>query len=349
MSLVEAPRPHEPRIFIRGNASNPGKPVPRQLPTLLAKERKPFEKTSGRLETAQAIASRDNPLTARVIVNRVWQHHFGVGLVATSDNFGRRGEPPSHPELMDYLALRFLESGWSVKDLHRLLLLSSTYQQQSTANPGGLQIDPDNRLLWRMPRKRLAAEAIRDAMLAASGRLDRAVGGGDSAELLYKQAEVLDDKRGFAPNRLQTDHPVYTNSPRRSIYLPVVRNALPDVLALFDAADPNGVTARRNDTTVPSQALWSLNNPFVRAQALHLAQRLLADEELPQTDRVVRAHELILGRPATADELVEALDYLDQYRKSPAAAARPEPEQTQSAWQSLCHTLLCLNEFMYVD
>jgi hypothetical protein len=241
-----------------------------------------------------------------------------------------------------------------VKALHRQLLLTSTYQQSSSVglSPGheqAAQLDPDNRLLWRMPRQRLEAEALRDSMLAVSGQLDRTIGGGDSADVLYQEAEILDAKRGFAPNRLQTNHAIYTTSTRRSIYLPVVRNALPDVLALFDAADPNGVTPQRNDTTVPSQALFSLNNPFVREQSQHFARLLLTAEGKSDEDRVARAYELAISRPPSSDEVAEAADYLSAYLAASAGQARPEAERRLSAWQSYCQMLLCLNEFLYVD
>src|SRR5207249_11385210 len=163
-----------------------------------------------------------------------------------------RGDWPSHPELLDWLARGFIEGGWSVKAMPRLMMLSSTYRMSSTAQGRGPQVDVANRLLWRMPRRRLDAEALRDAILAVSGRLDRAVGGNEASEFLFGAGEVIDRKRDFfRPSQVKADNPYYTTSVRRSIYLPVVRNALPDILALFDAADPNGVTAARNDTTVP--------------------------------------------------------------------------------------------------
>jgi mono/diheme cytochrome c family protein len=366
--MVMAPKegmPRNLRVHVRGNRFSLGRVAPRGFLQVLAKDdasisgtptaSEPLPTTgSGRLELARWIASADNPLTARVLVNRVWQHHFGQGLVATGDNFGPRGEAPSHPELLDYLAARFVEGGWSVKGLHRLMLLSSTYQQQSRVHERGQQLDPDNRLLWRMPRRRLEAESIRDAMLAVSGGLDRSIGGGESAAIMYEVAEVLDGKRGFAANRLQTNHAIYTDSTRRSIYLPVVRNALPDVLALFDAADPNGVTPQRNDTTVPSQALFSMNSPFVRQQALRLARGLLADGSASDAARVGRAYALVLGRPPSDEEVAEAAQYVSQYLSLASAEADATGEAGQAerrlaAWQSYCQLLFCLNEFLYVD
>ncbi|MCS7023135.1 MAG: DUF1553 domain-containing protein, partial [Gemmataceae bacterium] len=178
MVLTDASKPVQPRVLLRGNPNNPGEPVPRQFLRVLAgPNRQPFQHGSGRLELAQAIASRDNPLTARVMVNRVWMHHFGQGLVRTPGNFGLRGEPPSHPELLDYLAAEFMEHGWSVKYLHRLILLSNTYRQSSIADAASWQADPDNRWLARWGRQRLEFEALRDALLAVAGRLDRQIGG----------------------------------------------------------------------------------------------------------------------------------------------------------------------------
>jgi hypothetical protein len=347
--LVMAPKEGKAvtlRVHLRGNRFRLGAPAPRRFPRILAGDDQPPLTTagSGRLELARWIADPKNPLTARVMVNRIWQHHFGTGLVATSDNFGSRGDRPSHPELLDWLAARFVEGGWSVKAMHRLVMLSATYQQSATADERAARVDPDDRLLWHMPRRRLEAEALRDALLAVAGNLDRRAGGPEAADALWKKAEVIDAKRGFAPNRMQTNDPYY-DTPRRSVYLPVVRNAPPDVLALFDAADPNAVSAVRNDTTVPAQALFLLNNPFVRAQALRFARSLLADTKADDAGRVRSAHLRALGRPATDDEVREALAYLDSY----AARAKPGGDARLAAWQSYCQVLFCSNEFLYVD
>jgi hypothetical protein len=361
--VVMAPKeaaPRNLRVHLRGNRFTLGPTVPRGFLQVLAPAESggsndlaagPLRTTqSGRLELARWIVGRDRgaaALAARVMVNRIWQHHFGAGLVATSDNFGRRGEPPSHPDLLEHMASRFIESGWSVKAMHRLMMLSSTYQQRS-GNDAATRTDPDNRLLARMPRRRLAAEELRDAMLVASGQLDRKVGGGETAEVMYQKAEVLDAKRGFAPNRLQSTDPIY-NTPRRTVYLPVVRNALPDMLAIFDAADPNGVTAARNDTTVPAQALLMMNNSFVRDQAGHMARALVGDEKLNDDDRIRLAYELAVARPPSGEELADAREFLAAYRAAPSVQTRPEPQRPATAWQSLCHALLCSNEFLYVE
>ena len=351
--MVMAPKetiPKNLRVHLRGNRFTLGQVVPRGFLQVVAPAAPAVEAShSGRLELARWIASKENPLTARVMVNRVWQHHFGRGIVATSDNFGARGERPSHPELLDYLATQFVANGWSVKKLHRLIVLSNAYRQQSRPSDRARQADPDNRLLSWFPQRRLSAEEVRDAVLAVSGQLDRVPGTTEGADILWKEAEVQDEKRGFAPNRMQADHPFYTDFRKRSVYLPIVRNMLPDVLSLFDAADPNNVTAVRNDTTVPSQSLFFLNSRFVREQSQHLARRLLADEKATDVERCDRAHRLALGRPAAADEQQLALRFLDDYMKATVAQARPEPERRLSAWQSYCQTLFCANEFLYLE
>ncbi|HWB09080.1 MAG TPA: PSD1 and planctomycete cytochrome C domain-containing protein [Pirellulales bacterium] len=372
--MVMAPKeaaPRNLRVHVRGNHFTLGQVVPRGFIQIVSSGMRAPEKgegsaseapagshpdapdinsaQSGRLELARWIADKNNPLTARVMVNRIWQHHFGRGLVATSDNFGARGEPPSHPELLDWLAARFIESGWSVKAMHRLMLGSSAYQQQCRPQEAARQVDPDNRLLSYFPRRRLSAEELRDAVLAVSGQLDVVPDAGEAADVLWKRAEILDGKRGFAPNRMTQDDPFYSEFLKRSVYLPIVRNMLPDVLALFDGADPNGVTAVRNETTVPSQALFMLNSRLVREQSRHFAGKLLADEKGTDADRVRRAHEAALGRPPSQQESADALAFVDAYLAAQAAQARPEAERRLSAWQSYCQALFCENEFLYCE
>jgi hypothetical protein len=353
--MVMAPKDASPvnlRVALRGNRQTPGVLAPRRYLQIVAGEGCPPITTSqsGRLELARWIASKDNPLTARVMVNRVWQDHFGVGLVATSDNFGARGDRPTHPELLDWLAHEFESNGWSMKKLHRLLVLSSTYQTSAQVDAHMFKIDPNNRLLGRTARKRLDAESVRDAMLCVSGRLDPRVGGNESGELLFQEGEVINKKRPFfRPNRVQADHPVFTTSTRRSIYLPVVRNAVPDVFALFDAADPNAVTASRNDTTVASQALFLLNHPFVRDQSLHFARRLLAGPTPMDAARITKGYLLALGRGPTAREAKEVAEFLAAYERLATSRGKTPAEARLAAWQSFCQTLLCRNEFLYVD
>ena len=361
--LVMAPKetlPRNLRVHLRGNRFQLGAIAHRNIPGLFmapavgaaggadGDHPSPLVTSggSGRLELARWIASEQNPLTARVMVNRIWQQHFGRGLVATSDNFGTRGETPSHPELLDWLACRFIESGWSVKALHRLILNSAAYRR--AVAPAALsEADPDGRTLAAAPRRRLSAEQLRDAILATSGALDLVPGSDESAKVLLEKAEDIGAM--IKPNRLAVDDPVYTTFTKRSLYLPAVRNMLPDVLALFDAADPNGVTTLRNETTVPSQALFLVNSPFVRGQALSFARSLLADTSLDDAGRIDRAHARALGRHARPEEIAEALDYVAAWTESTAGQARPADSRREEAWQSWCQALLCSNEFAYLD
>ena len=357
--MVMAPQESHPRnlrVHLRGNRFTLGKIVPRgvlQVVGPLASQAgantvvDPNQLSSGRLELARWIASSANPLTARVMVNRIWQHHFGRGLVATSDNFGVRGDRPSHPELLDWLATRFVESGWSVKAMHRLMVLSNAYQQGNAVGVESLQIDPERIWLSSFSRRRLSAEELRDAMLAVSGKLDRTPGSSESGELLFERAEDIKSK--IRPNRLAADDPYYTQFTKRTVYLPVVRNMLPNVLSLFDAADPNGVTAVRNDTTVPSQSLFLLNNPFVRDQARFLAKRLLADHQQTDNQRIETVHWLAFGRQSTMEEVADAHRFIADCMANEAAQTPLEADRRRTAWQSYCQLLLCSNEFLYVE
>jgi cytochrome c553 len=351
--MVMAPKeatPRNLRVHLRGNRFTLGALVPRGFLQIISPEPPDLDPShSGRLELARWITSPQNPLTARVMVNRIWQHHFGRGIVATSDNFGVRGERPTHPELLDFLAGQFVSSGWSIKKLHREIVLSSVYRQQSRPSETARQVDPDNQSLSWFPNRRLSAEELRDSVLAISGQLDRESGTSEAQDILWKEAEVQDEKRGFAPNRMAADHPFYTEFRKRSIYLPVVRNMLPDVLALFDGADPNNVTAIRNDTTVPSQSLFLLNSRFIREQSRHFAQTLLADDKASDEQRCERAHLKALGRGPSTDEQARSKRFLEAHLQSTAAQPRPAADRRLSAWQSYCQTLFCANEFLYLE
>jgi Protein of unknown function (DUF1553)/Protein of unknown function (DUF1549)/Concanavalin A-like lectin/glucanases superfamily/Planctomycete cytochrome C len=311
MGVSDGP-PASQRIFRRGSYANPGPVAPRRFLQILegADHVPDLPPGSGRLELAKWIASPANPLTARVMVNRVWQHHFGTGLVATSDNFGVLGERPSHPELLDWLAKSFADNGWSLKKLHRLMLLSSTYRQAGTENAEARRADPDNRLLWRMPRRRLDGESLRDSILAVCGDLDRTPGGpsvgfrgvwGDEHPSLNLYA--INIRGDYTPFRLL----------RRSIYLPMLRTAKPELLALFDAPDDKATTPRRTETTVAPQALYMMNSPFVRRRAGNLAWRLLGDAKATDAERMSRAYRLIFGRAPTDAELTSGLSFLAGY------------------------------------
>jgi hypothetical protein len=307
-------------VYARGNPENPGDPAPRRFLAILCGESvQPFSTGSGRLELAHAIADRANPLTARVIVNRIWQHHFGKGLVRTPSNFGALGERPTHPRLLDHLASRFIASGWSIKWLHRQILLSATYRQSSRFDERGWQTDPDNRLLWRMNRRRLAVEAWRDALLAVAGRLDPTLGG-PSAEL------------ASAENR------------RRTLYGAISRHDLNPLLRLFDFPDPNLTSDGRPATTVPLQQLFVLNSEFMVGAGRAFAARLAAAAP-DDAQRVREAYLLAFGRAASDDEVSSALHFL----ASPEAAGPSGSEGTLTRWEQLAQALLASNEFMFVD
>jgi hypothetical protein len=318
MVLVDAAQPVTPHVFKRGNPNYPGPEVERRFLEVLATTDPPppFHHGSGRLELAQAIASPDNPLTARVLVNRVWMHHFGAGLVRTPGDFGLRGEPPTHPELLDYLAATFVEQGWSIKKLHRLIMLSAVYQQSSSDDPRGLESDIDNRLLWKMNRRRLEFEAMRDSLLAYAGSLDMTQGG-PAVDLV---------KAPF--------------SPRRSVYGFIDRQNLPGLFRTFDLASPDTCTVQRHTTTVPQQALFLMNSPFVIEQARRLAARpeLLACPTPAQ--RLEQLYRILYGRSPQPDEQALALEFLHAAQKE---------TRSLNAWEKLAQVLLLTNEVVFVD
>ncbi len=317
MVLNDAPTPTNPHVYIRGNPGRPGKEVPRRFLRVLSPggEARPFADGSGRLELARAIASPDNPMTARVMVNRIWHHHFGAGLVATPSDFGARGEPPSHPELLDYLAKRFIEGGWSVKSMHRLILLSSTYQQRSDGRADGSEADPINRLVWRQNRRRLDFESMRDSVLAVSGRLDARMGG--------RPIELFDVKNP---------------STRRTVYGTVDRYDLDATYRTFDFPSPDISAPLRPTTTVPQQALFLLNSPFLLDGARALAGR--PDLPAEADRRIARLHLELLGRPAEPREVELGRRFVE---------SRPKVEAAPSAWDEYAQVLLMTNEFMFVD
>jgi hypothetical protein len=347
-------KPHNARIHKRGDPTNLGPEVPRRFVQILGGQMlPPGTSGSGRLQLAEWLASRDNPLTARVLVNRLWQHHFGEGLVRTPGNFGKQGRPPTHPELLDYLAARFVapsplplspagergrgEGGWSIKAMHRQILLSRTYQLASAGDAKAQTADPGNEWLWHFARRRLDAEAIRDTLLAVGGTLDRTPGG--------PHPFPPENTWGFTQHTpFQAVYP--TN--RRSVYLMTQRLRRHPFLALFDGPDPSSSTAQRSVTTVPTQALFFINNPFVHEQALAFADRLLRG---PGDDRgrIDLAHRLALGRPATAAETQAGEAFLRQYAQELKAAGTPPDQCGRLAWAGYARVLFGSNEFIYVD
>ena len=311
-------------IRIRGEAEKLGPIVPRGFLSVVPVADAPAidPAHSGRLELARWLTSRENPLTPRVMANRVWQHLFGDGLVRTVDNFGVTGDVPSHPELLDHLATRFVRDGWSVKRLIRLVVLSRAYRLDSAASEANLAVDPANRLVWRHSPRRLDAEEIRDATLAAAGTLDPAHPNGSPARDL-KVMELPNN--GPLAQSLKDQARV---SRHRSLYLPLLRGLTPTSLEVFDFAEQGMVTGRRDATTVAPQALYLLNDPFVRRNALSLADRLLARADLDDDARADLAFRLTLGRPASAAELDRARGYLSEYQSAAQEVVVETPPAT---------------------
>lgn len=309
LTLVDRPVPAEPRIFRRGDPVKKGDNVPRQFLSLLAgRDRAPFQRGSGRFELAQAIVDPANPLTSRVIVNRVWARHFGQGLVTSPSDFGTRADAPSHPGLLDWLDTRFVEEGWSLKKLHRWIMLSSTYRQAATgpADPStrqlAIKLDPDNRLLWRMSQRRLTFEEIRDSTLSATGELDKRVGG--------KPAELF--KQPFPK--------------RRTLYGLVDRQFLPGTLRVFDFANPDLHIAQRRETTVPQQALFFLNHPLVLERARALAK--VTEPESTDRERVRAMFRRVLQREPSGTEISESLEFV----RASGKTRMPSQRETVADW-----------------
>jgi hypothetical protein len=268
-------------------------------------------------------------------VNRLWHHLFGVGLVRTVDNFGTTGELPSHPELLDHLAARFVDEGWSTKRLIREIVLSSTYRMSSAMNKKAVAVDPENRLLWRMNRKRHDAESLRDAILTVSGKLDRAVGGSNVSD-----PSVLKGSGTVTP----TEYGYVFADVRRSVYTPAFRNRMLELFEAFDMADQNAVSGRRNMSTVAPQALYMLNAPFIQEQARAAAERALADDELSDDPRIERAFREALGRSPTENERRIALTAV-----TVASDKKNESEERLAAWERFYQALFGCLDFRYVD
>ena len=281
------PEPKPGHVFLRGKPENKGDEVHPQFLLILAGDnRQRFTRGSGRLELAQSIANKNNPLTARVLVNRVWQHHFGHGLVRTPSDFGTRGDAPTHPELLDYLASNFVENGWSLKKLHRTLLLSRAYQQSSTDKPAARQIDPENKWLWRMNRRRLDFEELRDSLLATSGKLDRTIGGLPASAIAWPYSQ------------------------RRTVYSFIDRALVPNDFRVFDFASPDAHSPQRYLTTVPQQALLMMNSPFVIEQAKALLQRPEIAAQTNPRQRITKLYRLLYGRAPNADEIALGIKFI---------------------------------------
>ena len=329
------------QVLLRGNHLTPGAEVPRRFPRILAGEDQALlsDEASGRLELARWLVRPDHPLTARVMVNRIWKWHFGEGLVRSVDNFGRLSERPDNQALLDYLAVHFVESGWSIKAMHRLILLSSTYCQSSHPQFA----DHENRLLSRMNPRRLDAEEIRDAMLLVSGQLDLRTGGTLlRPEFNFSPVSELGRSKGGGPIG-----DAYATR-RRSLYLPVIRGGLYEMFQLFDFADPSVVTGRRDTTTVAPQALLLMNSDLVWEASQHFAQRLLSQPCCDES-RVGEAYERAYSRLPNPQETARALKFIQRYEDELQANGVESQDPRLDAWQAWCRVILTSNEFVYLQ
>ncbi len=326
-------------IHLRGSHLTLGKVASRHVPRVLVRGEEPtFDgKQSGRLQLAEFLVRRDNPLTARVMVNRVWRWHFGQGLVRSTDNFGKLGERPSHPELLDWLAIQFVDNKWSVKALHRLIMLSSTYQMSSTADAKASEIDAENRLHWRADVRRLEAEEVRDALLAVGDLLDPIMGG---SLLQVKNREFFFDHTSKDTTRY--------DSHRRALYLPVVRNHVYDLFQLFDFADPAVTNGDRATTTVAPQALFLLNSELVAQVSESMAAKVLQPPGIDDSARIRQLYRKAYGREATEKEVARSLAHLKEVETALAAKETYAEKRRSRAWASLCQTVVAANEFIYL-
>ena len=314
-------------VFVRGDHNTPASfKQPRRFPQVLSDGKPLGNENSGRLALAQWIADKKNPLTARVMVNRVWRWHFGRGLVATTDNFGLLGERPSHPDLLDWLAAWFMDNGWSVKKLNTLILTSATYQMSSTASPAALQQDANNVLLSRAPLRRLEAEPLRDSLLELGGLLDKQVGGFVWTFENYK----------LVFNHTSEDATTYESN-RRALYLPVIRNHVYDLFELFDFPDPGTVNGNRADSTIAPQALYLMNSPLVLRATESMAEALLKEADLTNAQRVQRLYAQVFNRPPTVKETQRAVVFINNFAQDRLAS-----------WQALSQALVSSNEFLYL-
>ncbi len=356
--LYDSTRPHDSYVFIRGEAENKGDAAPRRFLEILGGPYRPlFRSGSGRLELAYSIINPNNPLTARVLVNRVWLHHFGQGFVTTPDDLGNQSDPPSHPELLDYLALTFMKEGWSIKKLHRLIMLSHTYQQTSETNPRYAQMDPQNRLLWRANIHRLEFEGVRDSILALGGQLDLTMGG--------------------PPVGLGGGPGGYSH--RRTVYGMIDRRNLPEVYGQFDFANPDITTGKRYETTVPQQALFMMNNSLV----VELSRKLVNESEFQaisgDEERIKFLYERIFQRLPSDVEIKLGREFVDEAppaerisdetrqrmrdernnKQPPGPGRRPPPMSMANvgpgqlrpigAWVKYAHALLQTNEAIFIN
>jgi len=328
------------RVHVRGSHMTLGASVPRGIPEVLANTRSLVigDSESGRLELARWLVAAENPLTPRVMANRLWRWHFGRGLVGSTDNFGMLGDEPSHPELLDWLAAQLIRDDWSLKTMHRRIVLSSTYKMSSDIDAEKVAIDPDNQFYWRSDIRRLQAESIRDAVLAASGQIDHSMGG----------SMMNVGNREFVFNHTSKDNTSYETA-RRSVYLPVIRNNLYDAFSLFDYTTADVTNGDRQTSTVAPQALFMLNSDLLLQSSQSLAQRLVQEIASDDSARLNRLFELALGRLPNDQEALRMQKFIDDFKKTAASGDSQDAAETESsAWIAACQSLLACNEFIYV-
>ncbi len=340
MGTLDGPEVGDTRLRLRGEPRDYGDKIPRGFLTIATLSESPQlpDDRSGREQLADWLLEETNPLTARVAVNRIWLHLFGRGIVESVNNFGANGTLPSHPQLLDHLALQFRENGWSVKDMIRSIMLSRVYRLSTQDDSLGLEKNPDNTLLWRMNQRRLEVEAIRDAMLAASGQLDLAPMQGSVV------ATIGDGNVGQTIKQDRFD----LESFKRSVYLPIVRGAVPEMLNIFDFPEPSIISGQREETIVPTQALFMMNSELVVGQSEQLARRLLDQDELDASGRVDQAFMLTLSRHPSASEIDAALDFISEAGRM-SDSDMPETEKRLIGWTGFCQALLASAEFRYLD
>ena len=326
------------KVLMGGDPRQRGEVARRGFLSVLSDEFPEIPKdSSGRLHFAEWLTRDDNPLTTRVIVNRVWQYHFGRGIVESSSNFGLQGSAPTHPELLDWLTADFVRNGWSIKHLHRQIMLSAVYQLSSSPDESNSKIDEGNKTYWRFDRRRMDAETIRDSLLAVSNRLEE----GDGGRHPFNPTEKLKYSQG-RPFMAVFDHN------RRSVYLMTTRLQKHPFLALFDGPDPNKTTANRRESTVALQALYMMNSPFMKETAKAFQQRLYEYSSEPE-QRIQHAYQVTVSREPSADELTESLTFVNDYQKELIDQGKQQPEAEQLAWTGFSRVLLSNSEFLYID
>lgn len=339
MAMLDTKSPGDTSLRIRGEPNEQGDKIPRGFLTVGSFGRVPkIGEGSGRLELADYLTQADNPLTARVAANRVWQHLLGRGIVASVDNFGAQAEPPTHPELLDWLATELTTHNWSIKHLVRTIVTSHTYRLAATSNRQAEKADPTNSLVWRARHRRLEVEAIRDAILVASGQLDVTPPAEGS---VVAQVGDGDIGRGLSASKFNT------TSTHRSVYLPILRLAVPDMLQVFDFPEPSNISGARDVTTVATQALYLMNNDFVLDQAEKFAERLIGQSSLGDQARIDLAYRLALGRQPSSAERADALRFVKQAQES--LAGNKKDNGSLKAWTAVCQALFASAEFRYLE